>query len=323
MKKTLKVVLHIFLAVLCFAIVLSIGVFCWSKIYYYDFYKDSQRSFEIPGLNSGFVPQGFDYDEDGKFYLISGYMKDPGQSSRIYVVGEDGSEKYTQLLDENGEPFDGHCGGVAINGDFLYLASDEEYLAVFSLTEVLEKDQAKRLGSFETGERTSFCSFENGYLLAGAFYHADSYETPENHHITTPAGDKNTALVCIYKADGNAPFGVCATPVAALSVRDQVQGLTVTDDGKILLSTSWGLTNSGLWLYEMDQRTDKVQIQGMEVPLYYLDSANLLEKVKLPPMSEEMVYKDGKVYVLTESACTKYLFGNFIDGRYVFAYEFH
>lgn len=322
MKKALKVILHIFLAILCFAIVVSMGVFCWSKVNYHDFYKDSERSFSIPGLGSGFVPQGFDYDEDGAFYLISGYMKDPSQSSRIYVVGEDGSEKYAELLNEKGEPFTGHCGGVAINGDYLYLVSDEESLAVFSLKEVLEKDHAKQLGSFTTGERTSFCSFENGYLIAGAFYRAGSYETPDNHHVTTPAGDENNALICIYQADENAPLGIRPAPVAALSVRDQVQGLTVTDDGKIVLSTSWGLGSSGLWLYEMDDRVGTAQVDGMRVPLYYLDSENLVETVKLPPMSEEMVYRNGRVYVLTESACTKYFFGNFIDGRHVFAYQF-
>lgn len=322
MKKVFKMILRIFLAVICLALVASLCVFGWSKIHYRDFYKDSQRCFAIPGLSSGFVPQGFDYDEDGQFYLISGYMKDTTQSSRIYVVGEDGSKKCTELLDENGEPFTGHCGGVAINGDYLYLPSDKNSLVVYSLTEVLEKDQAKQVGTFETGERTSFCSFENGYLITGAFYRAGSYETPEYHHLTTPAGDENHAIISIYKADEEAVFGVDPNAVAALSVRDQVQGIVVTDDGKIVLSTSWGLNSSELYLYEMDDRVGSVQVNGAQVPLYYLDSANLLESVTVPPMSEEMVYKDGRVYVLTESACTKYLFGNFIDGRYVFAYQF-
>ena len=38
-------------------------------------------------------------------------------------------------------------------------------------------------------------------------------------------------------------------------------------------------------------------------------------------MSEEIVCKDGKVYVLFESACTKYIFGNLIRGDRVYAYE--
>ena len=57
-----------------------------------------------------------------------------------------------------------------------------------------------------------------------------------------------------------------------------------------------------------------------EVPLYHLDSANLTDWVEMPPMSEEVLCKDGKVYVLFESACTKYIYGNLIRGTYVYAY---
>jgi hypothetical protein len=41
----------------------------------------------------------------------------------------------------------------------------------------------------------------------------------------------------------------------------------------------------------------------------------------MPPMSEEVVCRDGKVYVLFESACTKYIYGNLIRGTHVYAYE--
>jgi len=61
-------------------------------------------------------------------------------------------------------------------------------------------------------------------------------------------------------------------------------------------------------------------VDGKEVPLYYLDSANLTRRVDMPPMSEEVVCRDGKVYVLFESACTKYMFGNLIRGTHVYAY---
>lgn len=318
MKKVLKVLLRILLGILCFAVVVSIGVFCWSKIHYHDFYKDSQRCFSIPGLSSGFVPQGFDYDEDGQFYLISGYMKDSTQPSRIYVVSEDGKKHCTQLLREDGTAYNAHCGGITANGDYLYISSEGE-LSVFPLSEILEQDTATQIGSINIGERVSFCTYHDGYLFTGAFYRAESYETPEYHHVTTPAGDENPALIWVYKADDNAEFGIDPNPVAAISVRDQVQGLVFTDDGKIVLSTSWGLNTSELCLYAPDsQRVGEVK----NVPLYYLDSANLVEIVKAPPMTEEMVYRNGRVYVLTESACTKYLFGNFIDGRYVFAYQF-
>lgn len=318
MKKVTKILLRVLIGILCFALVACIGVFAWAKINYRDYFGNSERSVAIPGLGSGFVPQGFEHLDEENVFLISGYMKDSSQPSRIYVVTEDGKNNYAQLLREDGTAYNAHCGGITVNGNYLYISSEGE-LSVFPLNEVLEQETATQIGSVAIGERVSFCTFHDGYLFTGAFYRAESYETPEYHHVTTPAGDENPALIWVYKADENAEFGIQATPVAAISVRDQVQGLVFTDDGKIVLSTSWGLNTSELCLYAPD--SDRVgEVKG--VPLYYLDSANLVETVKAPPMTEEMVFLDGRVYVLTESACLKYIFGNLIDGRNVFAYKF-
>lgn len=319
MKKVTKVLTRILLTLLCIALVIWIGAFCWSKVYYHDFYKDADRSIAIPGLGDGFVPQGLDRLEESNAFVISGYMKQNDQASRIYVIEEDGNRICTELLDEKGQAYTGHCGGVAINGDHVYISSEGE-LSVFATADILAGGQAKQQGSIPIGERVSFCSFQNGYLLTGAFYYAGHYDTPEHHHVTTPAGDENPALIWVFKADENGTFGIDPKPVAALSVREKVQGITVCEDGKVLLSTSWGMSSSELWLYEPDTRMGTVE--GKNVPLYYLDSANLVETVVAPPMSEEPLWLDGKVYVLTESACTKYIFGNLIDGRHLFAYSF-
>lgn len=319
MKKIVKIPLCILAGLLALVLILVAGVFCWSKINYHQYYSNSIRSISIPGLNDGFVPQGFEYLSDSGQFLVSGYMKDISKSSRIYVVNDKGKKvATTELLQADGQAYTGHCGGIATNGEYLYISSEEE-LSVFSLADVLSGGTATQLGSIEIGERVSFCTYYDGYLLAGAFEYEGHYNTPDYHHLTTPAGDENTALVWIYKADENGVFGIDSQPVAALSVREWVQGLAITDEGRIVLSTSWGLNDSGLWLYDMD--TSRVgEVNG--VPLYYLDSANLVETVKAPPMTEEMVYLDGRVYVMTESACTKYIFGNLIDGRTVFAYQF-
>jgi hypothetical protein len=37
-------------------------------------------------------------------------------------------------------------------------------------------------------------------------------------------------------------------------------------------------------------------------------------------MAEEMVWLDGKVYILTESASMKYLFGKLMSGHHVYSY---
>ena len=60
---------------------------------------------------------------------------------------------------------------------------------------------------------------------------------------------------------------------------------------------------------------------GTSVPLVYLDSSMLTDDLRMPPMAEEIVVLDNKIYVMNESACTKYIFGNLTSGRHIYAYE--
>lgn len=317
MKKSTKIIFCVVLSVVLLVGLLLGGVYLWSKLYFYDFYSNSQRTFTIPGLNSGFIPQGFEYLADSETFLVSGYMKDTSQPSRVYVIPPEGDRTCVELLTADGEAYTGHCGGIAVQGEYVYLSSEGE-LSVFSLTDILSGGQAKQIGAVPTDDRVSFCTFVDGYLLIGTFYYPEYYETPEKYHVTTPSGDENPSLIWIYQADEQADFGIDPSPVAALSVREKVQGVAINDQGQVILSTSWGMASSTLWLYDIDERVG--QIDG--IPLYYLDSESLVASVKAPPMAEEMVYLDGKLYIMTESACTKYIFGNFIDARRVYAYEF-
>jgi hypothetical protein len=100
--------------------------------------------------------------------------------------------------------------------------------------------------------------------------------------------------------------------------------MALTDDGRIILSTSYGFAKSHLYVYELSKAeasSSTFTVNGVTVPLYYLDSACLTETVEAPPMSEEIIYKDGQVYVMTESACMKYVFGKLTTGNYVYGYK--
>lgn len=37
-------------------------------------------------------------------------------------------------------------------------------------------------------------------------------------------------------------------------------------------------------------------------------------------MSEEIVFVDGRIYVMNESACNKYLFGKLLRAKYIWSY---
>ena len=314
-KKIRRILAWCLAAVVMVLIVLNIGVTVW----YWDFFKSSQSAFRIPGLTTGFVPQGFAYLSESDTYLVSGYMKDHS-AARIYIRQEGEETRFASLKNQDGTVYDAHAGGVAINGNFVYLPG-KMGVDVFRLADVLAGN-ATSIGKLQMQYDTDCVTFHDGYLLVGDFYYAGVYETPQAHHLTTPVGDENKALITVYRVDEVGEFGIDPTPVAVLSIRDRVQGIGITEQGEIVLSTSYGFANSQLWFYNFDgQRQGELEYEGREVPLYYLDSQNLSHCVQMPPMSEEVVCKDGKVYVLFESACTKYLFGNLIRGDRVYAYE--
>ena len=55
--------------------------------------------------------------------------------------------------------------------------------------------------------------------------------------------------------------------------------------------------------------------------MYYLDSGSVTETIEAPPMSEEIVCLDGRLYVLNESACNKYIFGKLMSANDLYSYD--
>lgn len=311
-----KILAWILAAVMVLLVVLNVGV----TFVYPTFFCGADAVFRAPGLTTGFVPQGFHYLEEQDTYLFSGYMKDHS-AARIYIRDAEGKVRFVSLENSDGSAYDEHAGGVTVSGDYVYLPG-KMGVDVFRLSDILEGETAQMIGKIAGEYDTDCCTFYNGYLFVGDFYYPETYETPLAHRVTTPAGDENKAVIAVYKADPAAEFGIEPQPVAAISIREKVQGIGFTQDGQIVLSTSYGFADSGLWFYRLDeQRQGKLELMGREVPLYYLDSANMENSVDMPPMSEEVVCKDAMVYVLFESACTKYIYGNLIRGDWVYAYK--
>jgi hypothetical protein len=311
-----KVLVCIALTLVLLLLVLRLGV----TVMYFDFFNQAKSEFLIPGLSDNWVPQGFDYIEERNTYLMCGYMSD-GTSSRVYIRDAEGITTHTNLLYADGTPYRKHAGGICHNGEYVYLAGDDG-VDVFDLTDILDGGDARKLGKIVLGHDMAYCSFYNGYLLAGNFYHETTYETPEKHRITTPAGDANTALITIFQADPLAELGVDPVPVAAISTPGKIQGICFTAENEIVLSASYSVASSYLYYHNIDlERRGTVEACGQQVPLYYLDSATLTHTATLPPMSEELLFKDGRVWVLCESACNKYIYGKFIRGYQVYSYD--
>ena len=346
----------IFLAV----ILVAVGGF---KLYDYigasEFYNNSEAVFKTPGVNdSNFVPQGMTYNEEIDTFFFTGYMGKPilGElgddvSSRVYVRKPDGSVTFTRLLNADGTPYTDHTGGVEFFGDYVYVTGEDSHgLDVFSAADILAgKSETKMLGTVKTYNSPAHCyvyEFEGQkYIMAGS-YHKDEtvYLTPEHERITTPAGDKNTSVMTVFKLDESAEFGVQPDPVAIISARHMIQGICITPDGQMVISSSWGLATSNLFFYDLSkvqceenyryegtitygdlEKKDAERYEedfGFDVKLYYVDSSCLVDTVVAPPMSEELVCLDGKIIVFCESACNKYLFGKLTTGFSTYGYKY-
>ena len=365
-KKVGKVLLIILAVIISVVLLVIIGFNVYQKISYREFNKVSEKEFKIPGLSDGFVPQGITWVEDEKYggtYLVCGYMAD-GSASRIYMTnGKSGKElkqQFVSLFTNAGKEDHAHAGGIAVFGDFVYMATGHE-INVYSLSELLgtkeknvnlvdsyvenSKDSEfagviEPIGTFNPQTGPAFVHVEDGYLYVGEFYIAEDYETPESHHMTTDSGDYQQAIMTVYVLSKDGELGLLEDkPVAAFSITDNAQGMCFVKDDKgdtkMLISTSYGLSSSHIKVYDNPMKsyisllagddnakdgTFKTE-DGDEIPLFYVDSAHLEKDWVLAPMSEELLYKDGKVYIMCESACKKYMFGNLTGARNCYSFK--
>ena len=305
------------------------GVVGYFRIPVHAYYKASEKAFKIPEIGDGYVPQGLHYDENSGNFIMSGYMSDHS-TSPVYVISKDGElVKKVTLLMPDGTDYVGHGGGISATDKYLYVTGGEDAcLYVYDYTQLSTAktgDKLECLGVFslklsETDYiENAFVTVVGDSIITGEFYRAESYPTLDSHKITTRAGDFNQAVALEYKIDNNAPFGINPTPVKAYSMPDQVQGLSVYQ-GKIYLSTSWGLSFSLIYEYDQAKLSNEgnISLLGCELPLYAMDSASLTNTYKIAPMSEEMAFVDGKLYVHSESASNKYIFGKFTGGKWIY-----
>lgn len=326
-------------------VVLAVFLFSWFCCDYYGDFKGFKKEIAIPGLKDGAVPQGIGnyadkYEETSgesavtgtqQYYFISCYMLD-GSPSRVYVVGEKTGELgYFTIKYPDGTLCTGHCGGVATDGQFLWVANDGEIICI-KYSGILEKAKAKESvdvnATFDANCNASFCSFDGTYFYAGEFYRKGNYETNELHHFTTPTdgegkgGAQHKAVCYRYRVRSTTEYGLITTTVngksvpaiyKAFSLPEKIQGIAFTDDA-IVLSQSWGLSNSRILVYDKATATRTGNYgsslfkaeDGQRCDLYYLDNRFLSAEYSIPCMSEGLCNIKNRVFVLFESAGKKY-----------------
>lgn len=312
LKKKLGIIISLTLIVL---LALAVIIYYFGATYpYYDSIKKDE--FAIPGLDTSFVPQGLSYDENSNNFLVGGYMSD-GSKSRIYCLSQDNNfeAKYITLL-KDGKDFCGHLGGVAVYQNNLFISSDGLVLRanLSDITSATNGAEIAIIDYFTTSNGADSVTVCGNKLYVGEFYKADKYETKHEHYITINENEINKAISYCYTLDSSKPYGVSSTtPDYGISVPNQVQGFDFTATGNIVVSTSYSIPDSKILIYEnvfdVSNKTN-ITLFDKNFDVYVLSSKNLKKEITAPAMSEEIIIKDNRAYILFESACSKYRFVN-------------
>lgn len=301
--------------------IVIIGLNIYVRVTYSSFYQEAREEFVEPGLNEGFIPQDIDYLNWGNCWLFSGYMGN-GLASPIYKELDDNTYAKLTISMPDGSIYDGHGSGITSKGEYVFLTCEEGYLVLDAQTivEAVDGDIIPALAKCDLDFSPAFMNVENDTLYTGNFYYPVAYETPEHHHIATADSQENPAVLYAYPADPESEYGFSSTASCVYSIPGKVQGICFTG-GTIVLSTSYGIASSHLLVYESDRLVQEglFTADGLEVPLYILDSRSLIEDIVAPPMTEGIKTHDGRIYISNESATNKYIFGKLYGATRVYS----
>ena len=299
--KTIKLIIKLICALVALVIVALLTLNIAKFVIYGKYYRIKDNYCINPGLNHGAVPQGIAVDEERDIVLTSAYMKDK-TASRIYVTNSKNKVHITELT-KNGKAFTGHVGGISLSGEYVYIANNSKIYKI-SLETIMNEDFVEIGEGIAVNNKADFTFADDKYLYVGEFNYAD-------HYVCENVIGDYKAICTKYSLDD------LTTPLAIYSIRDKVQGFCVTDKGDIVLSTSWSVADSLLYVYRNENIKQEGEYNG--VPLYVL--ANEDEVIKAPAMSEDLSFSNGKVYTMFESACNKYIFGKFFFANKVVGLE--
>lgn len=290
------------------SVITFISSFFWG-MFYPEYAENSEKAADIPGLFTGFVPQGSTYLADEDTYISCGYM-DNDEPSRLYLI-KNGEEKMILLKREDGSDYGGHAGGITAAGEYVYISNQHKFF-VLKKSDLIEAENggtATFIGHADVPCNASFCSCDGNYLYIGE-YHADGYDTEASHALKTPDGSSYAALTFAYKINQDRELGFeSESPVAAFSTCDNVQGFA-SENGKTALSVSGGINNSKLKIYDTSGDADgEFDLEGAKIPLFYLDSGRHIKDITVPRMSEDIEFIGGKILVGFEASARKFAFG--------------
>ena len=308
-----------FISVFAILIMVLLGFYGYKRyrIMLDDYFRHSTGAFEIPDITKGFIPQGIAYDDASDSFILTGYMGN-GKGSPIYVIDKDSGKvrKKISLKTEEGKRFKGHAGGISVYGNNTYLAGSTNFcFYVFANPDIMNAEDggtlcAGRRIDLKDGKdyiRASFTSVDDSLLYAGEFHKGLLFYTSDTHKVETGDSMQEAFLLGLTVDDGK------AVPSLVYSIPDSIQGACFAD-GYLYLSQSNGFLPGKILSYDIEnvRQQGETEVLGKNVPLYVLTETNASGTQIIPPMPEEMIVVDGRMYIAYESASNRYKIGRLL-----------
>ncbi len=291
-------------------------------------------TFNIPGLENTFigkdcssmVPQGICIAED--YFITTAYDASGENGSVLYLTNAT-----TKLLECVIElPVKIHAGGIAFDGEKLWICADDEYYdnTNFGIIYSIAFEKIKQLNNQNNlyafidlndieksyiNNSASFCTYYNDRLWVGTF---------------TKHSNKDSTFGCLMSYDTNA-FKECngankLNHESFLVLPNRSQGVCFFEmQGSTYMALSRSYTRSkhfGKSAYVSEMRV-YLPLFDPDNPAKILKKGIALATIETPPMIEEICFNelDGMLYAIFESGASKYSTDNtqsFMRCKYIF-----
>lgn len=265
----------------------------------------------IPGLRQNFVPQGVCVWKEKGWILISGYYQPLAGTESAAVFAVDASDgkmvgEYT-LIDGAGRELGGHFSGVTVTETDLYVTGGYSLyrIPLREFARVGQKGALLVAQELPLSVSADCCYFGEEMLWVCEYYQPDAYPLKGTHITLCRDGTRQYAWMVGYALTKQG-----LDPLCVFSMPDQIQGISWLTDGRLFISRSYGRKNPSQLSVFRDPRTappnQMVEMDGITVPLWNLDSRWLLRNMNAPPMAEGCCAMGEGLYLLFESAAYYY-----------------
>lgn len=239
---------------------------------------------EVVFLEKNELPQGLCITED--YIIISSYYESDKKLGKLKVYSKENGNHLISL----GVDGKSHLGGITFDGKYIWICNSDKMTLERISYEIVKElivehrgktiDVREHIDMYHVNNRPSCVTYYNGLLYVTS-------------HTIMNSG-KMIGYIYDDKIDN-------LEEVVCLEVPPKVQGVAFTEQGEVVLSVSYGrIRSSYVKVYQSLQMMNH-------------DINNYQKCIELPPCSEGIFYCDDKIYIIFESAATKYFEGT--DGK--------